>query len=217
MDREMIIKITEDRRILVQESDGLSLTHKEIEPQAFYDCIRNSLKHDGISSGLLPEGCFHFSVDANGTRHVAMEYRALYADITYEKTSYSDFPIPKMVFLFGVDQDGRITRREIGVTENKKITLNSKMYIYPLSNVTGFNICIGSNPLPKIEKLTQLAGIPQYILSMPNNDDHYSSDKNKLGLESRALYEHLKDKDTAYYYSDVLMESGKTMKDFINY
>jgi hypothetical protein len=53
-------------------------------------------------------------------------------------------------------------------------------------------------------------------MAMPFNDDHFSSEKSRLKLESRALYEHLKDKDTAYYYSDVLLESGKTIKDFIN-
>jgi len=69
--------------------------------------------------------------------------------------------------------------------------------------------------MPQIKCLTQLRGIPYYVLSMPNNDDDYSGDKNKMDLPSRALYEHLKDKDTAYYYSDVLIESGKTIRNFI--
>ena len=30
-----------------------------------------------------------------------------------------------------------------------------------------------------------------------------------------AAYEHLKDKDPSYYYSDVLIPNGKTLKDFI--
>lgn len=62
----------------------------------------------------------------------------------------------------------------------------------------------------------QLAGIPHYIISMPNNDDHFSSSKNKLGFESRALYDHLKDKDIDCYYSNVSKENGKTIQNFIN-
>ena len=200
----------------MQESDGLTLSYKEIEPDAFFECIKSSLKHSMINSGLLPTECFHFSMDETGMRFVAMEFPSFAADISYEKTIYPAFPLPKLVFTFGVSKDGTIIHRRIGVTENKKITLDSKMYVYPFSNVTEFSICIGSNPLPKIKSLTQLAGIPHYIVGMPNNDDHFSSNKTKLKLDSRALYEHLKDKDTNYYYSDVLVKMGKTIKDFIN-
>ncbi len=35
-------------------------------------------------------------------------------------------------------------------------------------------------------------------------------------LLSGKLMEHLKDKDPAYYYSDILIPNGKTLRDFIN-
>ena len=38
---------------------------------------------------------------------------------------------------------------------------------------------------------------------------------NRLRMEYRDLLEHLKDKDPSYYYSDVLIPNGKTLKDFI--
>jgi len=220
MEKEMTIKITTDNKILVQETDGTLATksYKEIEPDAFFDCIKNSLQRSMFSSGLLPQGCFHFSADDVGTRYVAMEFPGFTADISYEKTLYEQFPLPKMVFAFSVNRDGKIGWDvRIGITENKKITLDSKMFVFPFSNVSdNFRVCLGGNPLPQVKCLTQLCGIPYYIISMPFNDDHYSSSKNKLELESRALYEHLKDKDTDYYYSDVLIESGKTINDFIN-
>ena len=34
-------------------------------------------------------------------------------------------------------------------------------------------------------------------------------------MQYRDLLEHLKDKDSSYYYSDVLIPNGKTLKDFI--
>lgn len=34
-------------------------------------------------------------------------------------------------------------------------------------------------------------------------------------MQYRELLEHLKDKDPAYYYTDVLIPSGKTIKDFM--
>lgn len=61
----------------------------------------------------------------------------------------------------------------------------------------------------------QLRGIMHLIMSMPNNNDHYSPNNSKLGLEYRHLLETLKDKSPDFYYSDVLIPSGKTLNDFI--
>ena len=47
----------------------------------------------------------------------------------------------------------------------------------------------------------------------------YGEAVKRLGLEDesiyRALLNHLKDKEPAYYYTDVLVPNGKTLKDFI--
>ena len=56
---------------------------------------------------------------------------------------------------------------------------------------------------------------PHRLLSIPNNDDQYSEKNSQLNLPYRALLEHLKDKDTSYYYEKVLIPNGKTLKDFI--
>jgi hypothetical protein len=116
---EMIIRLSRDGRIQVQETDGLALSYKEIEPDAFLDCIRHSLKHGRINSGLLPQNCFHFSVDTDGTRYAAMEFPVLTADITYEKTLYKNFPLPKLVFGFGVTENGKLLRTWRSLTASR--------------------------------------------------------------------------------------------------
>ena len=90
-----------------------------------------------------------------------------------------------------------------------------KMFVYPFSNVSGFHLCTGSNVLPKIKSLHQLGGLPYYILKMPNNYDYYKESRTKLNLDYRGLLEHLKDKDSQYYYDNVLVETDKTLNDFI--
>ena len=90
-------------------------------------------------------------------------------------------------------------------------------YQYPFSNVSRFELCIGSNSMPDIKSLHQLNGLMYYIMSMPNNNDHYYPENSKLSMEYRELLEHLKDKEPSYYYSDVLIESNKTLKDFVTY
>ena len=56
--------------------------------------------------------------------------------------------------------------------------------------------------------------MPDYILSLPDNDDRFNSSHNKLNLGHRELMEHLRDKQPEYYYTDVLIPSGKTLKNF---
>lgn len=91
------------------------------------------------------------------------------------------------------------------------------MYRYPFSNVGGSmgTICIGRNALPQYKTPHALASLPAFLLSIPNGDHSFNRLNNKLELEYRDLLEHLKDKDPSYYYSDVLLPNGKTLKDFI--
>ena len=105
----------------------------------------------------------------------------------------------------------------MGVIADEKPTLDTLMYYYPFSNVSGENgdICIGANALPRYKTPHTLANLPAFLLSIPNGDHSFSVLNNKLGLQYRDLLEHLKDKDPSYYYSDVLIPNGKTLKDFI--
>ena len=77
------------------------------------------------------------------------------------------------------------------------------------------DICIGANALPKYKMPHTLMNLPAFLLSIPNNDHSYSPLNSKLRMQYRDLLEHLKDKDPSYYYSDVLIPNGKTLKDFI--
>lgn len=45
--------------------------------------------------------------------------------------------------------------------------------------------------------------------------DMFNSTHNQKGLDHKALLEHLKDKDPAYYYTDILVPNGRTLSDFI--
>ena len=105
----------------------------------------------------------------------------------------------------------------MGVVADERLTMNSVMYRYPFSNVGSSmgTICIGRNALPQYKTPHALANLPTFLLSIPNNDHSYSPLNSKLRMEYRDLLEHLKDKDPAYYYSDVLIPNGKTLKDFI--
>ena len=91
------------------------------------------------------------------------------------------------------------------------------MYHYPFSNVyDDLRVCVGNNVLPHFKSQTQLSKFPRFLLGIPDNDDFFKESHNRLHMPHRELLEHLKDKEPAYYYTDVLVESGKTLSDFIN-
>lgn len=202
--------------ILVKSAkeDG-SISTKRISFDALVDCVKNSLKTGLTRSGLLPDGCISSDVGEDGWRSVSIVHPERYADITYQTTVYPHFPLPRLVFRFGLHMGLRVQSCHMGVVPEGRLTPDTPMYHYPFSNVNGFHLCTGGNVLPGCKSLHTLSSLPYAILEMPNNDDHFSSTHNKLRLQHRDLLEHLKDKDPSYYYSDVLIPNGKTLKDFI--
>lgn len=212
---ELVIHITETGEISVENIENGVMSYKKVDPSVFVECIRNSIKVNTVSSGILPEGAFYYSSGENNRRRVCMTFPEYHSKVIYEKTEYDNFPLPRLVFGFEL-QNERIISVDLGVVEQGILKPKSKMYIYPFSNVSGFRLCCGSNRLPDITSLHQLTGVMYFIMSMPNNNDHYKPNNTKLNLELRHLFETLKDKDPKFYYTDVLKESGKTLQAFVN-
>ena len=209
--------IPEDGQVLIEtHTDGI-VKCKEIQEDALLDCIKNSMRHNYISSGLLPPNCLHIEINSDGNKSYCLWYPRLYADIRYHETDYPGFPLPRLVFAFQVDMEGKISKCRMGVAADERPTMETVMYHYPFSNVSGEDgdICIGANALPKYKTPHTLMNLPTFLLSIPNNDHSYSPLNSKLRMQYRDLLEHLKDKDPSYYYSDVLIPNGKTLKDFI--
>lgn len=209
--------IPEDGQVLIEtHTDGI-VKCKAVQEDAFLDCIKNSTRWNYVNSGLLPSDCIHVKIHPNGNKEYCLWYPHLYADISYHETAYPNFPLPRLVFAFHVGTEGKISGCRMGVAADEKPTMETAMYRYPFSNVSGTrgDICIGANALPKYKTPHALASLPTFLLSIPNGDHSFNALNNKLGMQYRDLLEHLKDKDPSYYYSDVLIPNGKTLKDFI--
>ncbi|WP_409969826.1 hypothetical protein RFF05_07960 [Bengtsoniella intestinalis] len=215
------IAISIERNEFVVEQMGRNgvIANKNISPDAFLSCVANSCIEDNIQkSGLLPKGCIATSIGRKN-RYYFMRYTALEADFTYATTEYLHFPIPRLVFGFEYQPAvQKVTGYRVCVVPDGPLQSDSTLYHYPFSNV-GVNghICLGNNALPKYKRPEQLSTLPDYILRIPNNNDHYSTQHNKQGLQYRDLLEHLKDKSPAYYYEHVLVESGRTLGQFLEW
>ncbi len=209
--------IPEDGQILVESYANGTVKCKEVQEDAFLDCIKSSIQKDQVSSGFLPLNCLHVSIHADGSKSYCLWYPRLYADISYHETAYPQFPLPRLVFAFHVDTAGKVSECRMGVVADERLTMETMMFRYPFSNVSGPNgrLCIGRNTLPQYKTVHSLANLPTFLLALPNNNDSFNTLNNKLKLEYRDLLEHLKDKDPSYYYSDVLIPNEKTLKDFI--
>ena len=213
---ETVIRIREDGRVMVERDVGGIKSFKQIAPDTLVKCIDKSLLRGAMHTGLLPKNCVSFSSYDDGSREVVLLHAECRADISYYGTEYKNFPLPRLVFGFRLTAEGRVGSCRLGVIDNSgRVKPDTEMYYYPLSNVQGFHLCTGNNTFPKCGSLHTLESLPYYIISMPNNNDHFSHSLNKPGLEMRDLLELLKDKEPSFYYSDVLIPNGAVLDDFI--
>lgn len=213
---ETVIRIFEDGKITVEsDSDGIK-SFKQIAPDTLIQCINKSLLRGAVHSRLLPKNCISFSAYDDGNKDIILIYPEDKDDISYFGTEYKNFPLPRLVFGFRLTAEGRVSSCKLGVVENTdNLKPDTKMYHYPLSNVSGFHLCTGNNALPKCTSLHTLSTLPYYIMSMPNNNDYFKASNNMLHLEMRDLLELLKNKNPSFYYSDILVPNGSVLNDFI--
>ena len=143
-------------KITIEEQEGLVTTRKEIDRQTLLSCFKNSLRTEdpGYSSGFLPLNCLSVWQGREGKRFV-LWHPKLYADMTLYDTPYSHFPIPRMVFRFSTNAEGKVSDCRIGVVADETPTPDTVMYHYPFSNVSegSGHLCVGANTMPTYKKL----------------------------------------------------------------
>ena len=204
--------------VVEQQKPGGGITHKRITPQALCDCFLTSRQDDERhATGLLPEGCIATVIERKFVYYF-IRYPELYADIRYYDTEYRDFPLPRLVFGFKyMPKEGKVAKCMLCVVKDERLTPDTPTYRYPFSNLHGDkSICTGNNALPIYKNPARLHTLAGYLLRLPNNDDLYSRDNNRLHAEYRDLLEQMKGKTPSHYYTDVLVEDGKTLNDFLN-
>ena len=107
--------IPEDGQVLIEtHTDGI-VKCKAVQEDAFLDCIKNSAMRDYVNSGLLPSDCIHVKIHPNGNKEYCLWYPRLYADISYHETAYPNFPLPRLVFAFQLDTEGKVSDCRMGV------------------------------------------------------------------------------------------------------
>jgi len=210
-----VIRVKSDFSITVETNNNGVISTKAVSADELEKSLINSMVNTDVTSGLLPKNCLSWTKSSKSdASYYVIRHTKNYADIQYHDTVYNRFPIPNLVFGFRLNGN-KVVGVGIGVIGTGEISENTEMYHYPFSNVSGFSMCTGGNRLPTVKKTSALANLPYFILGLPDNDDRYNENHNKPKLGHRELLEHLKDKTPEYYYTDILVKSKNTLKDFI--
>ncbi len=220
-DYDMIIRISSERAEVEVEQHSKKgvVSRKNISPQSLSDCILTSRVDDeSHPTGLLPENCIAVVMEKKWFYYY-IRYPELYTDFSYFGTEYPNFPIPRLVFRFKyLREERKVVESALCVVKDERLTPDTPLYLYPFSNVSSNGkICLGNNALPVYKDPARLHTLASYILRMPNNNDHFSKENNRLHAEFRDLLEQMKNKTPSHYYTDVLVENRYTLKDFMTW
>lgn len=187
---------------------------KFIDPDKLVSTLESHTYTAPMSTGLLPPNCVALTAHSNSWE-VLLISDFDRCDVTYHETMYPDFPLPHMAVHCQVSATGVLSNFQLAVLDEGELALDMRLYVCPFPNVSGFSLCVGSNSFTGYDSLWKLHSLVYRLLKIPFADDSYNSAHSRLNLSARDLFTHLQDKTPAYYYSDVLIPSGKTLADFM--
>ncbi|MFQ6978540.1 MAG: hypothetical protein ACLRSD_17520 [Oscillibacter sp.] len=218
--RDVILRLSPTRNTIIVEEQkpGGIAAYREIDPLE----LATMLSTRAMPAMIIWTAAFFrntaFTYPCLPRRSIScFGIRNCRADVIYGDKEYPNFPIPRMVFGVRVLENGKVAGIPWVSLPDEAPTMDTPMFFYPFSNVhSNDRVCTGNNVLPRYRKISALKNFPRYLLGLPDNDDMYDREHNRLKLSHGELLEHLKDKDPAYYYTDILVSNGKTLGDFIS-
>lgn len=183
--RDVILRLSPTRNTIIVEEQkpGGIAAYREIDPLELYYVINQSYaSNDYLDSGFLPGHCLHLSMSATEKCFVLWNPE-LRSDVIYGDREYPNFPIPRMVFGVRVLENGKVAECSMGVVADEAPTMDTPMFFYPFSNVhSDDRVCTGNNVLPRYRKISALKNFPRYLLGLPDNDDMYDREHNRLSI-----------------------------------
>ena len=119
---EMVLRFCEDKSIRLEFFENGQKRTKVISVETLTDCISRSLAGVRLTTGLLPANALSVTMDSdNERRYAVLEFPDERATVTYMNTEYPDFPLPRLLFGFRIEDSGRISGINIGVPDLGKL------------------------------------------------------------------------------------------------
>jgi len=73
-DDELIIHISADGKITVEDIEDGVRAYKAVEPEVFLECVRSSIRTQLVSSDIMPSGTFYYAAGDGGMQKICMEF-----------------------------------------------------------------------------------------------------------------------------------------------
>lgn len=102
---------------------------------------------------------------------------------------FDSVKLPKLVFKISIT-NLVVTRADVYAIKDKIVSPETKLYRYPLSNVSRSGICFGSIKRPVYQSIQNAFSFPDFFLSTKMNMDYFKQN-NKSDLDVRPFLEHL--------------------------
>lgn len=149
-----------------------------------------------LKSPVLPPGTLAYAADETGCSiRLVVDWGPDVLPFQFESTLFPAIPYPRLVFRFWIERKEGLYRpwrvEVVAVKKKGRLSPNTSLWRYPYSHVARTDMCIGANPLPEVEELSELHALPRHILSLPNSDHHYGRETNASGLVLRELLQEL--------------------------
>ena len=128
---DIMIRISPNEgKITVEEDAQGVFSRKSITEEDLLRCFKDSLRtaDEGYHSGFLPLNTISLYQSETVKRFVLWHPR-LYADVSVYDTPYPHFPIPRLVFGFSLNQEGKASHCRIGVVADEIPTPETPMYL----------------------------------------------------------------------------------------
>lgn len=194
---KMVITVREHGLNTVEEyHNGVSLGEGIYSHEGIAQAVLNSLEYESIRTPIMPRNAIYYS-EGPGKRYVFLELTPHRRNVLYHKAKIKDIPFPRLIigFQLSVRQEKMaITKVYLAALEDQLIPNEESMvYFYPYTNVDNYAVCWGGQELPSIERVSQVATIPELFFNSPNSDCYYSS-ANNSNMPYRELVESIKGK-----------------------
>ena len=185
---------------------------KYIESDEIMRMIQQHSYAPPMRSGLLPPNCIALTVHREQW-NVTLASDFDRCEVSYYKTRYEDFPVPRILLSCTISGN-RLHDFRLAIADQGELTPQTPLFRCPFPNVRDFALCVGSNVFTGYDSIGKLRTLLHRVMAVPFGDDYYRPEQTRLNLSARELFEYLKDKTPDYYYSHVLIPSGKTLSDF---
>ncbi|WP_047153351.1 hypothetical protein [Aneurinibacillus tyrosinisolvens] len=204
--RALANKVKKEEELQVIEETFLALAEKA-RPLWVRQALSKALAKENIrSTPMLPPNCIHYQELVDGTQVVLLKIDSQRFDVQYHNTKFEGVHYPTLLFEIHFSLN-RVTYIRCFAMDTTLVKPDSRIYLFPFSNVyNDGHVCWKYSDM-KIKDLAQVGSLPFMFLNSPANDHLYRGKVNLREWYTRLQYEE--------FDNSMLTPTRATLKDLL--